>query len=98
MKIQKQIIHQKLTDLKQEMTQIEKTKTDASRIVHWIEQSHISDLVRNFYIIDDYRLLEKQIQDLKTRLSEIEEDDSIMTLMFQLEQLQKELKTVQNQR
>ena len=97
MKIQKQIIHQKLTDLKQEMTQIEKQKQDASRIVHWIEQSHISDLVRNFYIIDDYRLLEKQIQDLKTRLSEIEEDDSIMTLMFQLEHLQKELKTVQNQ-
>ena len=97
MKIQKQIIHQKLTDLKREMTQIEKQKQDASRIVHWIEQSHISDLVRNFYIIDDYRLLEKQIQDLKTRLSEIEEDDSIMTLMFQLEHLQKELKTVQNQ-
>lgn len=96
MKIQKQMIHQKLTELKQEISQIEKQNQEAIKIVRLIEQSHISELIRTFYIIDDYRLLDQQIQDLQIRLDEIKQDDSVITLMMQLEQLQKQLKSVQS--
>lgn len=97
MKIQRELIAQKLNDLNQDIAHLEKQKQEATKVVKWIEQSHISDLVRTFYVVDDYRLLEKQMHDLKIRLKEIVEDDSIITLMMQLEQLQNELKSVQGQ-
>lgn len=96
-KIQKQIIEEKLHALQHDIQQKEKQKKEAVKVVNFIEKLHIEHLISTAYIVDEYQSLDHDIKALQSRLDEIVQDDSIMTVMMQLEQLQQQQNSVQSE-
>lgn len=94
-KIQKSLIHQQLQDLTQELDIKNKQYQESGKQIKIIDQSKIDYLIGSNQVIDEYHHLNNDIQQLKSRLKEIKQDDSVITMITQLDVLKNKYKESQ---
>lgn len=85
--IQKQQIEERMQQLNEELKIAHKQNKDADYILKIISESEIKYLLAETRLIDEYNVLEKEIKDIQTRISEINHDDSIWAIDEQLNKL-----------
>lgn len=88
--IQKKLIDEQLQELHNELLIKNKQLNETNRQIEAINHSQIVYLANSYQIVDEYQQLDSDIHDLQNRLNEIIQDDSIMTMLTQLEQLNKQ--------
>lgn len=95
-KIQRQLIEEQLDDLNVKIKSKAKQYRDYDNQLKVLFKSNIDLLVSQTNIIDDYHLLQNNIKDINSRLSEIEQDDDVITLIQQLETVKQAYQEAQN--
>lgn len=84
-KIQRQLIEQQLNELESTIKSKAKQYREYDNNLKVLSKSNIETLVGQTNLIDEYNLLHHDIQEINNRLSEIKQDDSIITLIQQLD-------------
>lgn len=96
MKIQKEIVETKLNKLDVEIKNEKRKYDDVDHNIKIINQSQIESLISFANIVDEYHNLDNDIQETKIRLEDIIQDDSIISLMEQLDKVTARYQKAQN--
>lgn len=96
MKIQKEIVETKLNKLDVEIKNEKRKYDDVDHNIKIINQSQIESLISFANIVDEYHNLYNDIQETKIRLEDIIQDDSIISLMEQLDKVTARYQKAQN--
>lgn len=95
MKIQKEMVENKLDQLTVEIKAEKRKYNDVDRNLKIINQSQIESLISYASIVDEYHNLDNDIQEITVRLKDLIQDDSIISIMEQLDKVQGKYKQAQ---
>lgn len=96
MKIQKKLVESKLNKLDVEIKNEKRKYDDVDHSLKIISQSQIESLISSANIVDEYHNLDDDIQEIKIRLKDIIQDDSIISIMEQLDKVTAKYQKAQN--